>query len=267
MRLFKLQYSVRSILLLVAATGIATWYWQFHVVAEREHKTAVRLLFDAPDEWWDGPHDKIGDPISVVRSVNHLRRMGKRRAIVAMRSFAHTHPDRAGTLNNVIPLLFDPPSGECEFDWFWNQHDIFVVNDLAFHGNFYRSGAAIGYQPKLLDWVEEHGEIRDSPMVPPDNPFSSAEQALRNLKQTDWGSAWIRDDRLAGDGTIDRYFYLQMIHSTYHLSSTGKPFDFSWAFSNDTQNRKKWEQYKSDLLSDGIYWNQNKMKYLTRGSD
>ncbi len=251
-------------LLIVAVSGVVTWFWHFRVAAEREQELAIRLLFESPDEWWDGPNNEIGDPISVVRSVNHLRLMGKQRAIAAMRSFAATHPQRAGTLNNVIPLLFNPPAENFEIYRFWHQHDIFVMDDLVHHGNFYRSGSGLGFQPKLLDWVEEHGEMRETPMLPPDNPFASVEETFRNLEQTNWGSTFIRDDRVAANGTLEMYFYSQIIQSTYQLSSTGKPFEFKWVISDDPQNRIKWDQYKSRLFNAGIYWDRNKSKYLTR---
>ena len=135
------------------------------------------------------------DPISLIRAVNHLRSVGKKKSIEAMREFIekanlsgpiHRIPESLDTsdqqnLRLLIPLLFPTDdTGKPPPAWVvgrsTSEYYITVVDDIPFHNVRFSGGAGdarFGCE-SLVDWAESHGSIRARSLRPGNNPLEAA---------------------------------------------------------------------------------------------
>ncbi|HEY2412713.1 MAG TPA: hypothetical protein VGI40_10745 [Pirellulaceae bacterium] len=284
------QWSLRSFLIaiVVIATGLA--WWSAKRRREARINNAVRLIASSPSYLGS---DQDFDQIGIVRAVNALHALGKADALDAMRRYTKQYPAvlnssdyqiwletsyRYQSLRTIIPLLFDRrdpedrypihgdnigafqlPSVEFDWrvdDWRWFAGRFVVESDIPFQRSAVRGYDDSSDLTYVINWAEQYGRLRESPLRPADNPFDAADRVVAIHKD------WVDKESI-------RY---QVFLAIAHLvpESEGKEFDLrEWdrgghplALSDDAN----WERLKALRSELGIRWNAQKQAYeATKG--
>ena len=152
------------------------------------------------------------DPVSLVRVVNHLRSIGKVRAIEDLRAFLRYAPvDDQQRLCLIIPLLFVPTEENADLPladlpiFFgriperrtskeWRPFYISVEGDLPFHN--VRFGGSTGPRRPdrgyLVEWADKSARLRDKPLRPVDDPLKAADDLCEKLAKGDNDNEYFR---------------------------------------------------------------------------
>src|SRR5262249_15756454 len=138
------------------------------------------------------------DPLAAVRAANHLRALGKDKAIDALREFAsiacddgyggfdRVDPENIDTsnqwcLSTPLPLVFesaDPRGEESRL----REESITVRDGIPFHN--VRIDATSGWPAHTapyVEWAAQHGKLIASPLRPTDHPLEAADARLKEL--------------------------------------------------------------------------------------
>jgi hypothetical protein len=156
------------------------------------------------------------NPAKLVRAVNHLMPMGKKKAIQELREYLKIARDSANeTMRReenidtsdrtcvflIVRLLFEsaepnekPPAimtvpftpiPDDKDKTYWPLYPIHMQDDVPF---FLVYGGGLGGVPdqpeRHIDWAEKHGRLRSKPLRPIDNPMLAAAR-LAALPQTE----------------------------------------------------------------------------------
>jgi hypothetical protein len=244
-----LQFSLRTLLLAMAAVAVALAWWRGRVVPEQRIVAAVAFLEECAQQ--------RENPVTLLRAVNALHGLEKRDAISALRRFAARHPERPDVLDLIVALLFerlDPEDelpgwsfakgpGYCEIQFEYSPLVIDVCDDLPFVRSFggihrlRREGDS-----SVMDWAERRGRLRDSPLHPADDPIAAAEKL--------------------GVECLDKEFSdcnEQALLCIAHLATPDSP---AWRPDPDRMTRMKGECRRL-----GIRWSEAKQQYVaTKGA-
>jgi hypothetical protein len=225
------QWSLRSLLLLMLLLGAGLGLWGAKMRREARLTEAIRLI-TASSSWFPGDGY---DPIDLVRAVNALYGLGKTDAIEALRRFAKQYPsnhrpdDRHEALRLIIPLLFeraDPedryPSESRENDhaayqldqktWPFPSSHICVEDDIPFQrAESIRFSSEMKDFSYAIDWAEKCGRLRASPMTPANSPFDAADRLIDEITKP-------KDGRVVPyDANTDLHIREQVLRAISHL--------------------------------------------------
>jgi hypothetical protein len=281
------QWSLRSFLIAIVVIAAGLAWWSAKLRREARINNAVRLIASSPSYLGS---DQDFDQIGIVRAVNALHALGKADALDAMRRYTKQYPvvlnssddeiwletsRRYQSLRTIIPLLFDRRDPEDRYpihgadidafqlpsvsfddridDWRWLAERFIVESDIPFQRSSLRGYDDSSDLTYVINWAEQFGRLRESPLRPTDNPFEAADRVVA-----------IHKDFV--DKECVRY---QVFLAITHLlpESEGKKFDLrEWdrgghplSLSDDAN----WVYLKEVCRPLGIRWNDQKQVYET----
>jgi len=178
------------------------------IPASRQIATELRII-DLASQWpWA---DTDGNRL--VRAVNALQPLGKEKALAVLREYAIELDDYESDCEIVfwiVRLLFEPVDlkvripepmiavhlglGNNDLERKenvkeWLHSPLEIVNGVPFMvGRRIGMGGLPEHPLSHIAWAEKHGVIRNSPLVPRENPLVAAEQLLASKKFQSLGS-------------------------------------------------------------------------------
>jgi hypothetical protein len=129
------------------------------------------------------------DPISLVRATNHLRSLGKDKAIAALREFLDLAHDAGYTRRRIDPENIDTSNQWClaslvplVFPGVDKDGEIRVWQGIPFHTIVISgtSGSPGSTRP-LVDEAAREGVLRKKPLRPADNPLEAADSLFEKI--------------------------------------------------------------------------------------
>jgi hypothetical protein len=274
-----LQFSLRTLLLgMVAAALVFAWFRQ-RIEREQRIDEAVRLLEMSPK-----PDEDPFDPIALVRAVNCLHSLGKDDAIAALRRFVArrgkggSQHDAAVGLFLVIPLSFEPvdpedgPSncaicdemGECNLSLNgWPQIHVILKDDLPLRARFtgaYSTGCEDWLE--VIQWAEQRGRLRGSPLRPPDDPVTVAEKISRR-----WEDCENLKDSFQDQATRTIAHLIEPFKIPDRPDEETVPFFGLSGWQLQPETEPCWLHLKAECRRLGIRWSEAKQQYVaTKGA-
>jgi hypothetical protein len=207
------------------------------------------------------PYDGIDvyDPIALVRAVNHLRSLGKDKAIAELREFLKVtyYPEDTGytryridpknidtsdhsSLSSLVPLLFDGLEQNVEEIKLWQDIPFSILQIGG--GSEWEWGTEA-----LVEDAAHHGKLRTKPLRPADNPLQAADSLFLKMVQP--------KDR--------KREYLSQVHlrvqawgAVRHLVDPGgkQSLDFS--------SQESWDKLKARVTQMKIRWDEKRQEYV-----
>lgn len=221
----------------------------------------------------------------LVRAVNHLAALGKTDAIQELRQFLKmardSHHDPLGRVEEnidtsdntsvflIVRLLFEPAKPGDELPpiltipfapippvadrALWPLHPLALQNDVPF---LLVVDGAMGGQPQPpgehVDWAEQHGRIRSTPLRPMDNPMIAAER-LHALPQT---------TRLFSD-KFHEYDKDMLYQQAWNILEDACPdlFRSPPVRDDDCTSMPDWDQRLKHARQHTLRWNEREQRY------
>jgi len=238
----------------------------------------MRMINGCPSP--DGP---AFEPVYLVRAVNHLRAMGKDKAIAAMREYRRISngplperhrivPENLDTSNeyclaSLIPLLFpnlwdqSRPSGydmRHVADFIRVESDLpFLTNRIGFRSTAYGGGETPFSTRILVASADTTGILRERPLRPPDDPIRCAENLLskRFTSNTNEDSQkWLR-----------MFVRKQAYRTVRHIVSTNYEESDTFARRHENPNSVEddWQALKAEVVKLKVRWDEQKQEYVS----
>ena len=207
-----------------------------------------------------------------MRAANHLRSLGKGKAVAALREFARIarrpgyggdiqiDPKNIDTSNEwclatLVPLVFEPadPNGPKVL---WPEDCITVWEGIPFHNVVINgtSGSPPSMAP-LVEWADLRGKVIEKPLRPTDHPLEAADGLLRQLARE--GNEQARDP----EGDLRRHLRFQAWRMAGPLVEPDrkKARDrFDQAFRSD----EKWARLKAEAARLDLHWDEQRQEYV-----
>ncbi len=241
-----------------------------------DYQRAIELMTAVPTLSDDG------DPVALIRAVNHLHAMGKLRAIEILRGCspgpgrvvrdADGNPIPGSPIRKtlipspnhrlalIIPLLFEvdskgalppkiwfDPKSRTRFCWFVMLKDDIPLDTLG--------GCTVSSMPSahsLIEWAAEHGLFRKEPLRPGDNPLRTADALISKMIE------------LRKLNLLERYVFLGSEQEfEYHIRRQIRSQALS-ILPGPSKNLDEvnWDALKTGLDRLGVHWSEEKQQYL-----
>src|SRR5262249_32775622 len=133
------------------------------------------------------------DPITLVRASNHLRSLGKDKAVAALREFIELAYDPGYTRDRIDPENIDTSNQWClaslvplVFNGVEQDKDIHLWQGIPFHTVVIH--ATSGYPPSprpLVDAAAQNGKLIEKPLRPTNNPLEAADTAFDKIVEAE----------------------------------------------------------------------------------
>jgi hypothetical protein len=281
------QFRLRTLLLAMFVASLVFSWWCYRMQRHERIEDAVRLLTLSPKL-----EDKAFDPIALVRAVNCLCALGKGEAIEALRRYVTRnskagHQDDALRLFLVMPLAFQPidPEDGRSFGIFCDESEcgtivtgisqvqVFLKDDLPLQIRY--TGARVTPREdwmKVIQWAEQQGRLRGSPLRPPDDPVTVAEEMSSHYPS-------------ATSDSFEIQFQAQATRAIAHLiqpvtmpepsaaalaefpgTPTLIPFSELSLWWTQPETEPDWSHLKSEWRRLGIRWSEQKQAYVATHS-
>jgi hypothetical protein len=252
-----------------------------HIEGPQPISETMQIINGCPSP--DGP---TFEPAYLIRAVNHLRAMGKEKAIAALREFRNTAggpelrrelviPANLDTSNeyclgSLIPLLFPnlwdrnsprPANTRHVADFIRVQSDLpFLTGRVGFHSTFYAGGEHPHSMRSLVDAAEKKGLLLDKPMRPPDAPLEAAEALCEQLR---------KEGKLVGSfGRVNetqQWIREQAWRTLKHLAKTSyeDPLRFAIGKGGSPEiAEQRWAKLKAEVAKLNVRWDEQKQEYV-----
>jgi len=260
--------------------------WSYEVKREARIEHGVTLIASLED-------NETG-PATLIRAVNHLHSLGHEDAIETLTRFAKSYPFNgtvSGTkifnLELLIPLLFVPKDSEAKLpspDWDrknWpasknhysldrNNWDlpIELSSDIPFDTEW-RLVSSTGVrleQTYLIEWAKQDGRLRDLPLVPSDDPFTSAVNAANSQLEIEMQSGNSVDPEYVDELRIN--IENHMCEQVFEMVANLVPDFVAPEWNNWSGDKDKWQELGKTCESRGLYWNPDTQQYaLARSAE
>jgi hypothetical protein len=228
---------------------------------------SVRLIHACPSQ--------IGwrhDPVALIRAANHLRSLGKKRAIFALRDYLRLARDRrhgrlernaddietadVSSLDLLVPLAFGATDGPRADEWRNRGHLISLAGDIPFHTIRFDGGS--GGPPRvawLIDWAEADGQLRDKPLRPTDRPLDAADELFNRIAtpQQRESRSWPR---------LKEHLRWQALGMVYRLLGEDNP---PTVHDKRLHDEEGWSRLKARAIELGIRWDEQRQEYVRPG--
>lgn len=200
-----MRFSIKTIftVTLFAAFAFSIWRVQHDRMLARNN--AVQQLLAAPD-----PLGLDFNPVELVRAVNQLHSLGSPEALFVLKQFCNDHPNdgfgsKHQSIELVVPFTFVPENVQNKLpepDYGGNfpmayrlvldnwRHRVVVQDGLPLHTVYVRGASGLsGDQTYLIEWAEEHGRLRDTPMTPTNDPFRAVNKLIAKMNASSLGES------------------------------------------------------------------------------
>lgn len=226
-------------------------------------------------------------PIGLILAANHLHKLGHADAIESLRRFADSHPldalngqTKIFNLDVLIPLLFVPKDAAIKLpstdwdreDWPESKNDyllyrnvwdlpIELSRDIPFDTEWrlVMSSGIRFEKTYLIEWADRDGRLRDSQLVPSNDPFAAASIATRNQLEMEIQSANETDEKYAEELRLDieNHMYKQVFAMVSHLI----PEFVAPKWNNWSGNKRKLGNLVTICETRGLRWNRHTQQY------
>jgi hypothetical protein len=211
------------------------------------------------------------DPAAAVRAANHLRRLGKEKAVAALREFlsvaydpgysgyrlvepANIDTSNQWCLATLIPLVFEAATANTE-EPPWFRERITIHDGIPFH-NVLISGTSgwPGNTGPLVDWAEKNGRVIDGILRPTSRPLEAADAAFEKLANA--------NDREANGRRFGLREHLRS-QAWRMIQAVVDPKDREIRISIDgpLSSQEKWAELKEKTHQLEISWNEVRQEY------
>jgi hypothetical protein len=197
------------------------------------------------------------EPIALVRAANHLKSLGKDKAIASLREFLELAYDTGYTRDRIDPENIDTSNQWClaslvplVFDNAGEKDDITVWQGIPFHTVVISgtSGWPSSTRP-LVDAADQHGTLIEKPLRPANNPLEAADALFEKIaKPAD------RDLQGFGNG-LRQHLREQAWRSIRHLLDRSEK-------SPDLSSQAEWDKLKAKVVRLKIRWNEERQDYV-----
>ncbi len=250
------QWSLRSLLILVAVLALGFSWWGAKVRKQSRIDRAIRLIAATPNS----PRGDV-DPMALVRAVNCLHALGKDEAIEVLRKYAAQNPDDGAgeptSLRFILPLLFDraDPEDQLTFvDWRYFPEFYLVSGDIPFYHHSDHKSGTWPFQTNITDDIElaeKHGRLRSTPLRPVDNPLDQVDSLLDGPL----GTSYFAPTRRANKQFLRAQAYraIATLVPPQHFGTE------NWPFENDVE----WLRLKETCRPLKIRWSEQQQAYVS----
>jgi hypothetical protein len=209
------------------------------------------------------------DPVALVRASNHLRSLGKEKAIDSLRAFLliardpgyHRHgpadPANIDTsiqwcLAPLIPLVFEGGSGKGMPMRYAER--IHLWEGIPFHTTLI--GGTSGWPPwcgPLVDWAATDGKLIEKPLRPTDRPLEAVDALFEKIAAP--------EDRKNDWRGLKEFLRWQAWKMIGHLVEPGSRA--SADFQNDRGiDDQRWAELRAKAAKLGIRWDEQRQEYV-----
>lgn len=230
------------------------------LITERELRRGICLLDELPREVL--PMGATYDPLTMIRIVNQLQRLGKERALAVVGEFCRVHyspltpemlfdrnweaSDRAA-LHGLMYLLFTLPdrlpNAPEFFVWSWSMENVRDVPLMTSHGG--GIGGSVAFSQYQLEQYRQFGRMLTHPLSPPDRPWEVVDE-LHGTAEWKAATPQIR----LGMRVLVANQVLRMVGSVYPL----EPNRFGELIPGGPEFEKRWEAAVADLQRLDLRW-------------
>ncbi len=279
----KIRYGITSLLTLTLIIAVVFAYLSYRQRREAQINAAIPLI--AQFEQLNNDN-----PASVIRAINALHELGKDGALECLKRYdeqslwtlvsenSRTHqrypPENVKT---CVQLLFPRQnekekipvySGEWQYELVleeWNP-GIEVVSGIPFSTNvqLIRRGCFAYSRSYAIQWARDHGAIRDSKLVPADNPFSVAESMIPRLTKTKLETYRNQKEILQKIPSLTTDRIQQQVFAMIRplLPEFEPPPKNGYGFPAWSQYPERWEELKERCKQKGLKWSITDSSYV-----
>jgi hypothetical protein len=215
------------------------------------------------------------NPARLVRAVNHLRGLGKEKAIAAVREYlclgqsgaidaaipidpANIDTANPGCVLLIVPLLFEslkaPPPLQAADLLAWQ--DIPFLTSLADLRNKGVECLDNSQLAPLVNWAVKHGRLIPKPLRPPDDPCRAVDELIVTLQS----KAAARAADAAEDSSVLYRLRLQAWNMLAHIPGLQDNRRAGALFPWNRQ--EEWDRLKADARRLKVHWDENRQEYM-----
>jgi hypothetical protein len=194
------------------------------------------------------------DPIALVRATNHLRSLGKDKAIAALRDYTELAPVHAPGSRRADPRNIDTADQQClqylvplVFDdipqW------VKVWQGIPFHTVVIwgSTGQVFSTRP-MVEEAAKGGMLRTKPLRPADNPLDAADGLFQKIVDP--------KDRDEDRGGLREHLRRQAWQAVRHH------VDPKVKRSPDFTSQAVWDRLKAEVARLKIHWDEKRQEYV-----
>jgi hypothetical protein len=195
------------------------------------------------------------DSIALVRAANHLRSLGKDKAIAALREFLEVAYDTGYSRDRIDPENIDTSNQWClaslvplVFDGVDQDLRIGVWQGIPFHTMVIHGTS--GWPPSvrpLLREAQEHGKLIQKPLRPTNDPLEAADSAFKKIVET---------EKQKDSEELLRHLRAQVWRGIRHL------VDPQAKETPDLSSKPTWDKLKAKAASLKIRWDEKRQEFV-----
>jgi hypothetical protein len=203
------------------------------------------------------------DPIALVRAANHLRSLGKEKAIAALREFLDLAYDRGYGRHRIDPADIETSNQWClaslvplVFDNLRTGGKIKVWEGIPFHTvRIHEASGWPEFTGPLVEEAAQKGRLREKPLHPADNPLEAADRLFEKIATP--------KDRKRGTDSGGLHYHLR----EQAWRAVGHLLDPSGARSPDVGSQAIWDDLKARAVRLTLRWDVERQEYRVAARD